>query len=129
MSMANSLEARTPFLDYRIVEFAAGLPAGFKLNGLRAKYLLKQCMASKIPSMIINRKKEGFSIPMKNWLRTELRPVMEDVLSPARIKRDGFFNAGYIERLKDEHLKGKANHSHQLWSLMVFGIWSDMYLP
>lgn len=128
MSMGNSLEARTPFLDYRVVEFAAGLPSHLKLNGLKTKYLLKQCMALKLPPEIINRKKEGFSIPMKNWLKQELHQLMQDVLSPERIKKGGLFNVPYIEKLKSEHLKGIANHSHQLWSLMVFEIWKDIFL-
>jgi asparagine synthase (glutamine-hydrolysing) len=128
MTMANSLEARAPFLDYRIAEFAAGLPSGLKLKGFQTKYLLKRCMEAKLPSSILKRKKEGFSIPMKNWLQHELRPMMEDVLSPCRIKQGGLFNSSYIERLKAEHLKGAANHSHQLWSLMIFEIWRDTYL-
>jgi asparagine synthase (glutamine-hydrolysing) len=128
MSMANSLEARTPYLDYRVVEFAAGLPSALKLNGFQTKYLLKRCMATKLPRTILNRKKEGFSIPMKNWLKQELRPMMEEVLSSARIKQEGLFSASYIEKLKANHLKGIANCSHQLWSLMVFEIWRDMYL-
>ena len=128
MSMANSLEARSPFLDYRVVEFATGLPSHLKLKGFRTKYLLKRCMASKLPAPILNRKKEGFSIPMKNWLKRELRPLMQDLLSPTRLKRGGFFNAAYVQTLMTEHLAGVANHSHQLWSLMMFEIWQDSYL-
>jgi asparagine synthase (glutamine-hydrolysing) len=128
MSMANSLEARTPYLDYRVAEFAMGLPSNLKLNGFKTKYLLKRCMAGRLPSTILNRKKEGFSIPMKNWLRQELRPMMEEVLSPDRIKQEGLFNFSYIEKLKADHLRGIANYSHQLWSLTVFEIWRDAYL-
>jgi asparagine synthase (glutamine-hydrolysing) len=128
MSMANSLEARTPFLDYRLVEFAAGLPSHLKLKGLQTKYLLKRCMASKLPRTVLSRKKEGFSIPMKNWLKQELRPLMQDLLSPTRMKNGGFFNPSYVQRLMADHLKGVANHSHQLWSLMMFEIWQDSYL-
>jgi asparagine synthase (glutamine-hydrolysing) len=128
MSMANSLEARTPFLDYRLVEFAASLPSNLKLRGFQTKYLLKRSMEAKLPKIVLNRKKEGFSIPMKNWLKKELCPLMHDLLSPDRIKRKGFFNASYIERLKLDHLEGVANNSHQLWSLMMFEIWQDSYL-
>ena len=128
MSMANSLEARAPFLDYRIAEFAAGLPTSLKLKGFQTKYLLKRCMEAKLPPSILKRKKEGFSIPMKNWLQHELRPMLEDVLSPSRLKNEGLFNAPYIEKLKADHLKGAANNSHQLWSLMIFEIWRDTYL-
>lgn len=128
MSMANSLEARTPYLDYRVVEFAAGLPSKLKLRGWQTKYLLKQSMATKLPRDILTRRKEGFSIPMKNWLRKELRPLMQDVLSAERLGREGLFNSPYVEQLKMEHLKGIANHSHQLWSLIIFEIWRDTYL-
>ena len=128
MSMANSLEAREPFLDYRLAAFAAGLPTSLKLKGLQTKYLLKRCMEAKLPPSILKRNKEGFSIPMKNWLQHELRPMMEDVLSPRRLKHGGLFSAPYIEKLKADHVKGAANNSHQLWSLMIFEIWRDTYL-
>jgi asparagine synthase (glutamine-hydrolysing) len=128
MSMANSLEARTPYLDYRVAEFAAGLPSELKIRGLQTKYLLKRCMRTKLPPCILKRKKEGFSIPMKNWLQQELRPMMEDILSPTRINREGLFNSVYIEKLKADHLNGIANNAHQLWSLMVFEIWQNTYL-
>jgi asparagine synthase (glutamine-hydrolysing) len=84
-------------------------------------------MANKLPAPILSRKKEGFSIPMKNWLKQELKPLMEDVLSASRIKQNGFFDPSCIEKLKAAHLAGNANNSHQLWSLMVFEIWRDMY--
>lgn len=128
MSMAVSLEARTPFLDHRVVEFAAGLPSDLKLNGSTTKYLLKKAMKGKLPDDVLKRRKEGFSIPIKNWLKDELRPMMEEVLSADRLKDEGLFNPQYVEVLKQQHLKGSANHSHQLWSLMVFEIWRDMYL-
>ena len=128
MSMANSLEARTPFLDHRVVEFAAGLPSNLKLRGLSTKYLLKQSMASRLPRQVITRGKEGFSIPMKNWLRQELSPMMEEVLSAERIRCAGLFNPQYVQTLKSEHLSGVANHAHLLWSLMIFEIWRERYL-
>lgn len=128
MSMAASLEARAPFLDYRVVEYAATIPSALKLRGKQTKWILKQAMAELLPPQIIKRGKEGFSIPIKNWLKQELRPLMLDVLSPARLKRDGFFDAAYVRRLVDEHLRGVENHSHRLWALTVFGIWHDHYL-
>ena len=128
MSMAHSLECRNPFLDYRLVEFAFALPSRLKLNGFQTKYILKRCMAHKLPKAIQNRKKEGFSIPMKNWLRGELRPMLEHVLSSRKIKEEGFFNPDFVEKLKFDHLKGLSNNSHLLWSLMTFHIWKDRYL-
>ncbi|MCG3119925.1 MAG: Asparagine synthetase [glutamine-hydrolyzing] 1 [bacterium] len=128
MSMATSLEARAPFLDYRVVEYAATIPSALKIHGTTTKYILKKAMAPLLPPAIINRGKEGFSIPIKNWLREELRPMMLDILSPARMQRDGLFNADYVQRLVTEHLQGAENHSHRLWALMVFNIWRDQYL-
>lgn len=128
MSMAASLEARAPFLDYRVVEYAATIPSALKLRGKQTKWILKQAMAELLPPQIIKRGKEGFSIPIKNWLKQELRPLMLDVLSPARLQREGFFDAAYVQRLVDEHLRGVENHSHRLWALTVFGIWHDHYM-
>ncbi len=128
MSMANSLEARTPYLDYRVVELAASLGSREKLRGWSTKRILKRCMAGKLPPEILGRKKEGFSIPMKNWLRGELSGMMRDLLAPDDLRRDGLFESAYVERLKTEHLDGTANHSHQLWSLMVFQMWKRQFL-
>ncbi|RMH37836.1 MAG: asparagine synthase (glutamine-hydrolyzing) [Nitrospirae bacterium] len=128
MSMANSLEVRTPFLDYRVVEFAARMPSRWKLHRLETKHFLKKALASRLPTPILYRKKEGFSIPMKNWLKRELRPLMEDVLSSDRLKREGVFNPEYVETMKREHLAGSANWSHELWALMMFEMWRDHYL-
>jgi asparagine synthase (glutamine-hydrolysing) len=128
MSMAASLEARAPFLDYRVVEYAATIPSALKIRGTQTKYILKKALAPLLPPEIINRGKEGFSIPIKNWLREELRPMMLDLLAPARMRRDGFFNTDFVQRLVNEHLQGVENHSHRLWALMVFSIWRDQYL-
>ena len=128
MSMATSLEARVPFLDHRFVEFAATVPGRFKLDGKKSKYILKQAMQELLPYDIVNRGKEGFSIPIKNWLKNELKPLMMDTLAPDKVKREGFFNSDYIEKLKREHLSGAENHSHRLWALMIFGRWYDIYM-
>jgi len=128
MSMATSLEARVPFLDHRFVEFAANIPGKLKLKGYRTKHILKQAMSGILPPEILARGKEGFSIPIKNWLKKELNPMMMDVLSPQRIKQEGYFCSEYIERLKNEHVNGIENHSHRLWALMIFEIWQDKYL-
>jgi asparagine synthase (glutamine-hydrolysing) len=128
MSMANSLEARVPFLDHKFIEFVATIPSGMKLKGFESKYVLKKAMSRILPKEILYRDKQGFSIPIKNWLKNELKPLMEEVLSSIRVKREGFFNPGYIDRLKAEHLNGVENHSHRLWALMVFEIWQDLYL-
>ncbi len=128
MSMATSLETRVPFLDHRFVEFSATIPSSLKLQGKNTKYLLKKAMEDVLPPQILNRGKEGFSIPIKNWLKEDLKPLMLEVLDQQKIKREGFFNANYVEQLKKEHLSGKENHSHRLWSMMVLGIWQVLFL-
>lgn len=128
MSMATSLEARVPFLDYRFVEFAATIPGKYKLQGKKTKVILKQAMEDLLPHEILYRGKEGFSIPIKNWLKKELKPLMMDTLAPDKIKREGFFDSEYIDKLVKEHLKGAENHSHRLWALIIFGRWYDLYM-
>ncbi|MEW5910429.1 MAG: asparagine synthase (glutamine-hydrolyzing), partial [Thermodesulfobacteriota bacterium] len=127
MSMAESIEARAPYLDYRFVELVASIPGNLKLNGMKTKWILKEAARDLLPKEILARGKEGFSIPIKNWLQNELKPMMMDILSPDRIRSGGVFDSGYVERLKSEHLKGTHNHSHRLWALMVFEIWKEKY--
>ena len=127
MSMATSLETRVPYLDHRIVEFAYGLPPGFKMRGFSTKYLLQKTFWDDLPKEVQNRDKQGFSIPIKNWICNELRPMMMDMLDDRRIQQQGFFNAGVVSRLVEEHLAGRENHSHKLWALMVFEQWYDLY--
>jgi len=128
MSMAVSLEARVPFLDHDLIAFVAGIPGEMKLRGMTTKYILKKAMERVLPATVLYRKKEGFSIPMKQWLNGKLRPLMEDMLSEGRLKGQGLFNAAYVQRLMAEHRNGVANHSHRLWALILFQLWHDVYL-
>jgi len=128
MSMANSLEARVPFLDHRFVEFAATIPGSLRLNGKRTKHILKSTLQRELPMQIIERGKEGFSIPIKNWIKNELKPLMLDSLSESNVRQKGFFEPAFVNRLVKEHLQGEENHSHRLWALMVFHMWHDLYM-
>jgi asparagine synthase (glutamine-hydrolysing) len=123
MSMAVSLEVRVPLLDHRIVEFALNLPSSMKIKGYKTKHLLRQVMKSRLPKAVLNKPKEGFSIPLKNWLRGELRPLMHDLLSRDTIHRRGYFSPACVDKWIQEHVSGKVNHSHRLWALMVFELW------
>ncbi|HKY60812.1 MAG TPA: asparagine synthase (glutamine-hydrolyzing) [Gemmatimonadota bacterium] len=123
MSMACSLEARVPLLDHELVELAFQIPPELKVDRGRTKILLKRVAARHVPAECVYRPKEGFSIPLKHWLRDGLRPLMEELLSPARVGQGGLFEAEEIDRRKREHLEGRANHSHLLWCLMVFEMW------
>ena len=127
MSMAPSLEARVPLLDHRIVEFAFSLPPNLKLRSMDTKYLLKKTFWDDFPSEVQNRDKQGFSIPIKNWIRNELKCMMLDLLHEDRLQQQGLFQPAMVSRLMDEHIRGIQNHSHKLWALMVFQQWYDLY--
>ncbi|MBD2700043.1 asparagine synthase (glutamine-hydrolyzing) [Spirosoma sp. BT702] len=127
-SMYNSLEVRAPFLDYRIVDFANSLPESYKRKGLSGKYILKSLMRGKIPDDIIDRPKKGFGIPLSQWLRNELRPLCDDLLSEASLKQHGLFNYDYVAKIKNEHYAGKQNNRKLLWTLMVFQQWYRHYV-
>ncbi len=127
MSMAASLEARVPYLDHRVVEFAFSLPPHLKMKNFDTKRLLKKTFWNYLPPEVQHRDKQGFSIPIKNWIRGELRSMMLDLLDKSRIEKQGFFNSDYVSKLVDEHLRGVENHSHKLWALMVFEQWYELY--
>ena len=128
MSMANSLETRVPYLDREMIELAFQIPQQHKLEGRRTKVLLKEVAARRLPRACVDRPKQGFSIPIKNWLRAEMKPLLQEVLDQDRIRQEGIFDPEETERLKREHLAGTANHSHVLWSLVVFQTWQSMWL-
>ncbi|MEX0741501.1 MAG: asparagine synthase C-terminal domain-containing protein, partial [Phycisphaeraceae bacterium] len=127
MSMVASLEARVPLLDKELVALAFAVPAELKLAGGQTKPLLKSVAARHVPASCVYRPKEGFSVPIKHWLKTGFRPLMEAMLSPRRVREQGLFEPVVVERLKAEHLAGRANHSHVLWSLIVFHDWRERW--
>jgi asparagine synthase (glutamine-hydrolysing) len=128
MSMATSLETRVPLIDHKVVEFMFNLPGELKLRGMTTKWLFKESMERLLPKENITRKKEGFSIPIKHWLRGELKDLMLSTLEKNRITQAGYFHFPEIQRMINAHLQGKANYSHQLWALLVFEIWRENYL-
>jgi asparagine synthase (glutamine-hydrolysing) len=127
MSMATSLETRAPFLDQDVMELAFSMPGHLKIRDGRRKHVVKEALAGLLPDSILNRSKEGFSIPMKQWLRKELRPMMERLLAPERLASRGIVDSSEARRLVDEHCSGRANHAHVLFSLMVFERWAEEF--
>jgi len=127
-SMACSLEARAPFLDYTFVEFVNSIPFRLKLKGLTTKYILKKAMRDKLPPEILARRKKGFGIPVGKWFRGDLRALMLDTLSESRIRAQGIFNPAEITRLVNGHLSGAKDNRKQLWTLFMFQLWSARYL-
>ena len=123
MSMAHSLEVRPPFLDHRIVEFAASLPASLKVRGSRQKVLLKELMRNKLPPSVLQRKKIGFDIPAHDWLRGCLRSLMLEVLTEGASDYAQVFKQDAIEAQIRDHLEKRVNIGYHLWGLMVLFLW------
>jgi asparagine synthase (glutamine-hydrolysing) len=123
MSMASSLEARVPYLDNEVLDLALAIPSELKLRRGVRKWILRQAFAGRLPPQILRRGKEGFSMPMKNWLNQQWNPLMHELLSADNLARDGLFDARYVARLMREHETRAHNHSHLLWALMVFQLW------
>lgn len=123
MSMACSLETRVPLLDPELVELAFRIPSSLKYSARHTKILLKRVASRHVPEDCVYRPKQGFSIPIKNWLRDEFRPLVEELLGRDRIAAEGLFEPAIVEALTREHLENRANHSHVLWSLLVFQDW------
>lgn len=126
-AMSVSLETRAPFLDPRVGQFAASLPLSYKLKGSSGKYILKRAMEGLLPADILYRSKKGFGIPIAEWLKGSLNPLMHDLLDSQRLKEQGIFAPSYVEMLISEHEKGIASHHKQLWTLVVFQLWYDNF--
>lgn len=128
LSMWHSLEVRVPFLDHKVVEFAATIPAKYKLHGMTKKYVLIKALEGIIPKGILGRRKQGFSIPLSDWLRGPLRDFARGHLSAAAIAKTGYFEAAAVEKLLDEHDRQVCNHETKIWTLLVFMVWQSYYL-
>jgi len=127
-AMAVSLETRAPFLDPRVGQFAASIPVEYKLKGKTGKVILKEAMKDLLPHDILHRPKKGFGIPIAEWLKGRLNPLMRDMLSPERLNEQGLFNVDYVQKLIKEHENGAASHHKELWTLLVFQLWHDSFL-
>jgi len=123
MSMAHSLEVRPPFLDHRIVEFAAGLPQKLKIRGGTQKRLLRELMRGKLPAAVLQRKKAGFDIPTHDWFRGPLRGLLMDTLTTEAIGRTGIFDAREIHALIADHMDRRINIGYHLWGLLTLFLW------
>jgi asparagine synthase (glutamine-hydrolysing) len=123
ISMAHSIEVRPPFLDHRIVEFAATLPADLRIHGSRQKVILKELMRAKLPPVILSRKKVGFDVPAHEWFRGLLRPLLEDTLAAAAAAHSGTFRFEKIDALAQAHQQRRANLGYHLWGLLTLFLW------
>jgi len=127
-SMANSLEARSPLLDHRLVEFCAALPSSYKLQGRTSKVLLRRLMKDRLPPAILTRPKMGFGVPVGAWLRGELFPVLEDtILSPRAFAR-GYFRPDAVQSLVTDHLTQRADRTPHIWALLMLELWFRQFI-
>ncbi|HZH34093.1 MAG TPA: asparagine synthase-related protein, partial [Pyrinomonadaceae bacterium] len=127
-SMAVSLEARSPLLDHKIIEFAASLPEDIKLRGRETKSLLKKVAAKLVPPEVIYRRKMGFGVPIANWLRGEMENFMREVLLSEKSFRRGIVRPEILTRLVDEHTKGVRDHAPQLWAFLMLELWFNKFI-
>lgn len=128
MTMAHSLEARVPFVDTQVMEFAARIPLSQKIQGQQTKLILRQMLAGRVPDDIIARPKRGFGTPIDLWLRGELATLVEQVLSPAALRERGYFRSDYVQWLLAQQRQGKRDFSQHLWALLVFELWHRAYI-
>ena len=127
-TMAVSLEARSPFLDHHVIEFAASLPQNFKLRRLTSKYLLKKVLRKLLPSENLNRRKMGFGVPVGHWFRGKMQPFLREVLLSEKALRRGLFRPEAVKQLIELHVRGERDYSQQLWTLLMLELWFNRFI-
>jgi asparagine synthase (glutamine-hydrolysing) len=127
-SMANSLEARSPFLDHNVIEFAAKLPESLKLNGTDTKSFLKKVAARLVPREVIYRRKMGFGVPVGKWFRAEMKDFVREVLLSEKSLNRGVVRPEAIRRYVDEHTEARQDHSFRLWTLLMLELWFRRFI-
>jgi asparagine synthase (glutamine-hydrolysing) len=127
-TMAVSLEARSPFLDHHVIEFAASLPEHFKLRGLTKKYLLKRVLRQLLPSENLDRRKMGFGVPIGHWFRGSLESFVREALLSEKALNRGLFKPEAVQRLVEQHVSGAQNHEHRLWTLLMLELWFQRFI-
>lgn len=127
-TMANSLEARSPFLDHKVIEFAASLPAGMKMRGLQTKSLLKKVAARLVPREVVYRRKMGFGVPIGKWFRGEMKQFLSDVLLSERSLGRGIVRPEVIQKYVTEHINAERDHAFQLWTFLMLELWYQRFI-
>jgi asparagine synthase (glutamine-hydrolysing) len=127
-SMANSLEARSPFLDHKVIEFAASLPESLKLSGMETKPFLKTIAASLVPKEAVYRRKMGFGVPVGKWFRGEMKDFVREVLLSERSRNRGVIRPEMLQRYVDEHTSGSRDHAFKIWALLMLELWYQRFI-
>jgi len=128
MSMASSLETRAPLLDQDLIEYVGRIPAELKLKGNQGKYIFKKAIEGFVPREILHREKQGFGVPIGDWINVQLKERINADLSGRRFAERGYFNAKFVNVLVDEHARGRRDHSHALWTLWMLELWHRRYM-
>jgi asparagine synthase (glutamine-hydrolysing) len=128
MSMAASVEARVPFLDNEIVDFMLRVPRHLKQNGRSSKIILRSAVDGIVPAAIIKRRKAGFGVPLRTWLRRDLREMVDDLLSTERIRARGYFNPSAIRDLIVDDREGRADNTYRIWALLSLELWHEVFM-
>jgi len=128
MSMASSLETRAPLLDHKLIEYVTRIPTHLKLNGRDTKYIFKRAISGIVPDAILNREKQGFGVPINEWINQQLKTRITSELSERRFIERGYFEPKYVKLLLDEHARGRRDHSHALWTLWMLELWHRRYI-
>lgn len=128
MSMAVSLEARAPLLDHKLIDLVTGIPASLKLAGFETKHLLKQAVSDLVPTEILHRPKQGFGVPIQEWINKQLRARVRETLTESQTRQRGYIDARYVDVLLDEHERGRRDHSMSLWALFMLELWNRNFV-
>jgi asparagine synthase (glutamine-hydrolysing) len=128
MSMANSLEVRVPFCDHKLIELSASIASRTKMSGFRLKGLFKDSLIATLPANVLNKPKQGFMVPVGRWIKEDLRDYTQDLLSQESLKKISVLNYHSVRSILDEHFKGRRNHTHKIWALLIFKLWHDLYV-
>lgn len=128
MSMAVSLEARVPLLDHKLIEYVMRIPSSLKMSGLETKYIFRKAVEDLVPQEILNRPKQGFGMPIQQWINEQLKDRIRDTLNGFRARQRDYVNPDYLSVLLDEHERGRRNHSYALWGLFMLELWHRTYV-
>ena len=126
--MSNGLEVRLPLLDHEILEFSWQLPESLKIREGVSKWILRQVLYRYVPRNLIDRPKMGFSVPISGWISGDLREWSQNLLCRKKLEQQGIFDAQQVDLTYKQHLCGRADHSHKLWSVLMFQAWHEKYL-
>jgi asparagine synthase (glutamine-hydrolysing) len=128
MTMAHSLEDRSPLLEHRVVEYAAAIPANLKIKGNRLKHIFREVAKDFLPPPLLSRSKQGFSFPLAYWMKSELGNLLQDLFMRSRLAEEGYFRRDYMMELLNQHRSGQMDHNYRLWILLNLELWWRIYI-